>query len=114
MSDVNPVHMILCNDVHTLPTRQVLLFRPLSLFALKGVKYRHVDVMVDEDVFGTCITTRNSIIITSAGVIVLNALTGFPLDKVKDGKINAMFYDSDDETMVSLPIRMRSEVNFDD
>lgn len=114
MSSIVPIHMMICNDVHTLPNRQVLVFRPVTIFEPRGIKYRHVDVMLDEAEFGIYLYTRNSTIITKDGVIVLNALTGFPLDKVKDGEINAMFYDFDDETMVSLPMKLRSESNLDD
>ena len=114
MSSTESIHMLLCNDVHTLPNRQVLVFRSVTIFEPRGLRYRHVDVMLDESEFGYYVLSRNSTIITKDGVIVLNALTGFPLDKVKDGEINAMFYDSDDETMVSLPMKMRSESNLDD
>lgn len=114
MSSTESIHMLLCSDVHTLPNRQVLVFRPVTIFEPRGIRYRHVDVLLDESEFGYYVLSRNSTIITKDGVIVLNALTGFPLDKVKDGEINAMFYDSDDETMVSLPMKMRSESNLDD
>lgn len=105
------VHMLLCKDHQS--ARQVLVFRPVMIFEPHGLKYRHVDVLVDESYLGDVALMRNSVIITEKGVVVLNTLTGFPLDKVKDGSVDAMFYDRDDASMISLPYRMRSEVNVD-
>ncbi len=105
------VHMLLCRERQL--GLQQLIFRPLMVFTPHGFKYRHADVLVDESCLGDVVLMRNSVIITEKGVIVLNTLTGIPLEKVEDGSVNAMFYDREDRIMISLPYRVRSEVNVD-
>lgn len=111
MNSDTKVHMLLCKDHQS--ARQVLVFRPVMIFKPHGLKFRHVDVMVDESYLGDVLLTRHSVIITEKGVIVLNTMAGFPLEKVKDGSVDAMYYTRDDYFMISLPYRMRSEVNVD-
>ena len=111
MNSHTRVHMLLCRD-HQSAAEQ-LVFRPAMVFRPNGLKFRHVDVLADESFLGDVLLMRNSVIITEKGVIVLNTLTGFPLEEVKDGSVDAMFYDRYNRSMISLPYRMKSDVNVD-